>query len=173
MSSSAEPLSWSAFRERPTGPPVTDLISPALELAVVLRHHQQALHAERMAGQEEVDRVLAIAAMHAALVHRLGVVLAQSEEALHDAGKAHRRLTIVHNQMSEALDATGLSVVDPTGWSFDEAEPQVTVVDWRHGNDFTHEVVAETIEPIVHYQGTVIRNGRVIMGAPVANKERA
>lgn len=167
--------SWSAFTERPAGPDPVELLSPAQELAAAVQEGQKDLRAARTEGTDRVDRMLAIVADQAALVFRLGVVLADSEDKLREAGlgRIRTQLSIVRRQMAEALDGAGLDVVDPVGTSFDDAQAQVEVVDWRHGAEFTDEVVAETIEPIVRHDGVVVRHGRVIMGAPINGEERA
>jgi molecular chaperone GrpE (heat shock protein) len=176
MSSSAERnegFGWSAFADRPAGLADVELRSPARELAAVLQRYQQDIEAERTAGREAVEQVLAIAATQAALLHRLGVVLEQGSDKLREAGvdDVRKQLSIVRNQMLDALAKAGLTVVDPVGKTFDEAEAQVEVVGWRHGTEFTDEVVTETIEPIVLHDETVIHHGRVIMGAPQNSKE--
>lgn len=179
MSSSADDsavdLSWSAFTERPAGPDPVELLSPAQELAAALQEGQKTLRATRDEGAAAVEKVLAIVADQAALVFRLGVVLAESEDKLRDAGlgRIRTQLSIVRRQMAEALDGAGLDVVDPLGAPFDATQAHVEVLDWRHGAEFTDEVVAETIEPIVRHDGVVIRNGRVIMGAPLNGEEQA
>jgi hypothetical protein len=173
--SSAAGLSWSAFTERPAGPDPVELLSPAQELAAALQESQKALLAVRAEGTASLERVLGIVATQAALVFRLGVVLAESEDKLREAGlgRVRTQLSIVRRQMVEALDGAGLEIVDPIGAPFDATQEHVDVVDWRHGAEFTDEVVAETIEPIVRHDGVVIRNGRVIMGAPQNGEERA
>jgi hypothetical protein len=50
---------------------------------------------------------------------------------------------------------------------FDEVSEFVHVAGWRHHQDFTAEVVANVLEPIVRYGETVVRLGRVEMGAPL------
>lgn len=177
MSSSADnaraEFGWSAFAERATGPEVADLLSPAQELSAALQGVQKSLQAAREEGRTVVDDVLTAAAAQAALVFQLGVVIARNTDALREAGlgKVTRQLDVVRRQMTRALDQFGLVVDDPAGRSFNDAEAHVDVVDWRSGVEFTDEVVAETIEPIVLHNGSVIRSGRVIMGKPGGNHE--
>lgn len=178
MSSSAErdeQFGWSAFAPRPADPTKVELVSPVRELAAVLRHYRHDLDAERAAGHAAVERVLAIAATQAALLYRLGVVLDEGADRLREAGvdDVRKQLSIVRNQMLDALAKSGLTVVDPVGRAFDEAQAQVEVVGWRHGSEYPDEVVAETIEPIVLHEQTVIHHGRVIMGAPQNGEEQA
>ncbi|HJP72920.1 MAG TPA: hypothetical protein VJ914_01555 [Pseudonocardiaceae bacterium] len=179
MSSSADKSSerfdWSAFTERTTGPEVADLLSPAQELSAALQGVQKSLQAAREEGRTVVDDVLKAAAAQAALVFQLGVVVARNTDALQEAGlgKVTRQLDVLRKQMTRALEKFELVVDDPVGRPFNDAEAHVDVVDWRRGAEFTDEVVAETIEPIVLHNGSVIRSGRVIMGAPADNEERA
>lgn len=178
MSSSAEcseEFGWAAFADRPAGLADVDLRSPARELAAVLQRYQRDLEAERAVGKQAVEDVLSTVAAQAVLVFRLGVVLEQSADRLRevDMDPVRKQLSIVRNQMLDALGKAGIMVVDPLGRRFEEAEAQVEVVGWRHGADFVDEVVAETIEPIVLHDETVIHHGRVIMGAPQNSEERA
>jgi molecular chaperone GrpE (heat shock protein) len=178
MSSSAErreEFDWSAFADWSAGLTDVELRSPARELVAVLRRYQHDIEAERAAGREAVEQVLTIAATQAALLHRFGAVLEQGANKLREAGvdDVRKQLSIVHNQMRDALAKAGLTVIDPVGRTFDEAQAQVEVIDWRHSAEFTDEVVAETIEPIVLHGETIIHYGRVIMGAPQNGEEQA
>jgi len=167
MLSSDEPSGWGAFRERQR-PPDVELLSPASELVAVLQRYRNDLDAERAAVRKAVASTLSIAIEQAVLAFHLAQVLGRNEEALTEAGLAavHRQLRIVKDQMLEALTGGGIEVADPLGRSFDDAADMVHVVGWRNGPEFSHEVVAETIEPIVLHEGKVVRQGRVIMGAP-------
>lgn len=167
MSSSAESLGWQAFHEREV-PLEVELRSPAAELAAALRHCQQELAAERAATRRAVAAGKSAAAEHAVFVFRLTEILTSKEKKLGEAGldQLHRQLRVLSEQMLEALGATAFDVVDPLGRPFDEVADVVDVVGWRHGAEYDREVVAETIEPIVHHEAVVIRHGRVIMGAP-------
>jgi len=170
MSSSDDAFGWSAFRERPVPAPI-ELRSPALELAAALQRGARSLAAERAATRDAQADAHDADAELAVLVFHLSVVLGRHEAAIAEAGlsDAHHELCIVRNQMLGVMERTGVRVVDPLGRSFDEVGDAVQVVGWRHGSDFPDEVVAETIEPIVRHGVEVIRQGRVIMGAPATD----
>jgi molecular chaperone GrpE (heat shock protein) len=170
MSCSDDVLGWSAFRERAVPAPI-ELRSPASELSAALQRGARSLAAERAATRDAQADANDADAELAVLVFHLSTVLNRHEDAVAEAGlnDVHRELCIVRNQMLAALKHTDVLVVDPLGRPFDEVGDAVQVVGWRHGNDFPDEVVAETIEPIVHHGADVIRPGRVIMGAPATN----
>lgn len=165
--SSGEQAGWGGFRERPQ-PPDVELLSPASELVAVLQRYRNDLDAERAAVRNAVASTLSIAIEQAVLVFQLAQLLGRNEQVFAKAGLGgvHRQLRIVKDQMLEALTGGDLTVADPSGRSFDDAAEMVHVVGWRHGPEFADEVVAETIEPIVLHAGKVVRQGRVIMGAP-------
>lgn len=170
MSSSDEVFGWPAFRER-SGPAPVELLSPAVELGAALQRCWQELEIERGRTRDVASEADAAAAEHAVLVFHLSTVLRRNEEALTEAGLdgVHRQLRIVRDQMLEALKLTDLDVVDPVGLPFDEVAHAVRVDAWRYGPDFSGQVVAETIEPIIRHGVETVRPGRVIMGAPATN----
>jgi hypothetical protein len=165
--SSSDDLSWAAFRERPEPPP-GELLSPASEVAALLQRYRNDLDANRATDQAALADAHAAAADQAVLVFHLAAVLRRDEAAFADAGltRVHRRLNALRNQMAQAIERTGLAVVDPTGQAFDEVADLVHVIGWRHGPEFAGEVVAETIEPIVRHERELVRPGRVVMGSP-------
>jgi hypothetical protein len=174
MSSSADgtPLDWSAFQPRPVGSPV-ELRSPASELGAALQRGRRELTAARAAADDAVATARADAAEQAVLVFRLSVVLQRHDQAIADAGLAvaGRTLRVLRDQMLAALERTGLTVVDPAGQPYREVADAVDVAGWRHGPEFTDEVVAETLDPIVRHDSGTIRLGRVIMGAPAPTRD--
>jgi hypothetical protein len=167
MSSSDDSFGWSAFRERAVPAPI-DLRSPALELSAALQRSARSLAAERAATRDAQADASDVDAELAVLVFHLSTVLDRYEDAVNGEGSSdlHHRLCIVRNQMLAALSRTDVRVVDPLDRPFGEVSDAVQVVGWRHGDDFPDEVVAETIEPIVRRGVDVLRQGRVIMGAP-------
>lgn len=169
MSSSDETFGWSAIRERPVPAPA-ELLSPSAELSAALQQCWRQLDDERARTREVAAEADAAAAEHAVLVHRLDTVLAGNEDALTAAGLGgvHRQLRILRNQMLAALKQTGLEIVDPVGRPFDEVADAVRVLSRRNSADFSSEVVAETIEPIIRHGVETVRPGRVIVGAPAA-----
>lgn len=170
MSSSDEQQelpTWSVFRERAEQAPA-ELLSPASELAAVLQRYWLDLDGQRAATRDAVAEAHTAAAEQAVLVFQLSSVLDSNEDTFAGAGltKLHRQLRVLRNQMTHAMARTGLQVVDPVGLPFAEIADLVQVIGWRHGPEFTDEVVAETVDPIVRHDVELVRPGRVIMGAP-------
>lgn len=165
--SSSDELTWTAFQERPE-PPTSELLSPASEVAALLQRYQNDLAEQKATDQAALADAHSAAADQATLVFHLAAVLGRDEAAFADAGltRVHRRLNALRHQMAQAIERTGLRVVDPTGQAFDEVADLVHVIGWRHGPEFAGEVVAETIEPIVRNDTELVRPGRVVMGAP-------
>jgi len=165
--SSSDELTWATFRERPEPPP-GELLSPASEIAALLQRYRNDLDSQRTADQAALADAQGAAADQAVLVFHLAAVLGRDEGAFADAGltRLHRQLNALRHQMAQAIERTGLRVVDPTGQAFDDVADLVHVIGWRHGPEFAGEVVAETIEPIVRHETELVRPGRVVMGAP-------
>jgi len=149
-------------------PAPVELLSPASELAAALQRCRRDLEAERSAARESADRAHGASAEQAVLVFHLSSALARHDAALADAGLqvVRRTLRVLRDQLLVALGQDGLTVVDPVGRPYDEVADDVRVAGWRHGPEYPGEVVAETIEPIIHCGAEVVRPGRVIMGAP-------
>lgn len=169
MSSSDETFGWPAIRERAVPAPA-ELLSPSAELGAALQRCWQQLDRERARTREVAADADAAAAEHAVLLHRFGIVLRDNEDALTAAGLGgvQRQLRILRDQMLAALKETGLEIVDPVGRPFDEVADAVRVLYWRNEPEFSSQVVAETIEPIVRHGVETVRPGRVIGGAPAA-----
>ncbi len=112
-------------------------------------------------------------AQQAVFVVQMESALAQYESALAQGTlkRIHRHFRVLKDQMMDALKQAGLEVIVPLGKSFEEAADWVHVQGWRHHKDFPSELVAEVLEPVVIYQGRLIRQGRVIMGAPSEGSE--
>ena len=170
MSSSDEQQdlsAWAVFRERPEPAPA-EMLSPASEMATVLQRYWLDLDGQRAANREAVADAHAAAAEQAVLVFQLSALLDDNADTFADAGldRLHRRLRVLGNQMTQAVASTGLEVIDPAGLPFAEVAEMVQVIGWRHGPEFAHEVVAETVAPIVLHDVELVRPGRVIMGAP-------
>jgi hypothetical protein len=154
-------------RERPEPLP-GELLSPASEMAALLQRYQNDLAERRAADQAALADAHSAAADQAVLVFHLAAVLGRDETVFAGAGltRVHRQLNALRNQMAQAIERSGLRVVDPTGQAFDEVADLVHVIGWRHGPEFAGEVVAETIEPIVCHETELVRPGRVVMGSP-------
>ena len=167
MSSLDEFPDWDAFSEREV-PFDVELLSPASEVAAILRRRQAALDKAQQAVERIRKQGLMALAEQAVLVIQLAATIERYAPDLAQASltKVHRSLRIIKDQMLAALADAGLEIEVPTGKPFDEVERWVNVDGWRHHESFSGEVVAEVVEPIVLYQGVLLRQGRVVMGAP-------
>ncbi|RFS86988.1 hypothetical protein D0T12_01650 [Actinomadura spongiicola] len=175
MSSSAEPLpsteeppyGWDAFDERPA-PEEMEFDSPAKEMRAVLRRYMSALREERARRRDAVEEVLAVAVDQAVLVAQLEDVLERHRGALADAGldRVHRELRLVREQMLDALRGGGVTVEELRGRPLAEVSDRVEVLGWLHSDEYAAEVVAQVHDAVVRHRGTVVRLGRITVGAP-------
>ncbi|HEU5374361.1 MAG TPA: hypothetical protein VFV38_02895 [Ktedonobacteraceae bacterium] len=158
---------WSLFAERPV-PGEIDLLSPSSEAGALLQASQALLEAERKAADEIRQQGIAALAQQAVLVVRFALTLERHRQKLEESSllKVYRSLAIVKDQQLEALGSAGLEILIPQGRRLDEIANYVDVAGWRHHEDFSEEVVAEVLEPVVWYQGRLAHTGVVIMGAP-------
>jgi hypothetical protein len=145
-----------------------ELLSPARELATLLQRYRTDLDNQQRATDQAVADTLSIAVEQAVLVFHLATTLRRNETGLANAGlgKVHKQLRVLHDQMQANLADGELCIRDPVGAAFRDVADVVDVVGWRHSSVFVEEVVAETIEPVVLHRGRMIRQGRVVMGAP-------
>jgi hypothetical protein len=169
MSSSGKFPDWSVFKERST--PDVDILSPAMEMSTMLQRYA----ADVKKAREDIDAAryegIGIAARQAVYVVQLAAALEAYEPALKDASlqRVHRHLRIIKDQMLSALSGEGLEIVIPINKPFDDVAELVHVEGWSHSDKFTSEVVAEVLEPVIYYKGSLISMGRVVMGAPPDN----
>ena len=162
---------WSLFKEREV-PFEVELLSPASEVAALLQRYRTDVDAAEQNVEGVRNEGLAGLAQQAVFVIQLAAALDRYESDLKQASltRVHRHLRVLKDQMLDALSSAGLEVVIPIGKPFDEVADSVHVEGWRHHEDFSSEVVAEVLEPIVKYRGALVRLGRVVMGAPPQNE---
>lgn len=60
------------------------------------------------------------------------------------------------------LEASGIEIVDPLGWKFDEGLP-LQIVN-NEADDEDDVIIVQTTAPIVKENGAVIQAGKVILG---------
>ncbi|MEU8697997.1 hypothetical protein AB0C61_10020 [Streptomyces sp. NPDC048680] len=166
---------WDDFEQRPLpegpgGPEQPDPVSPGREMAAVLQRYWADLQREsNRVGKESAAarKILTELAVHVA---RLDTLLREAAGPLEEAGAKAlgRRLDVARKQVLEPLHAMDITTQDPTGKPYESVADVVDIAGWRYGPEFTAEVVAETVEPIVLDRGTVVRLGQVIMGAPLS-----
>jgi molecular chaperone GrpE (heat shock protein) len=167
MSSSVDFPDWSVFTERAVPP--FDIFSPASEITALLQRYRADLDM----AQEHTESVrregLEALAQQAVFAVQLEFALERYKPQFEQASlnKVYRSLRIVKDQMLDALRNAGITIIVPQGKSFDEVSAYVNVVGWKHSQEFTEEVVAEVLQPIVLYHTTIIRLGQVVMGAPL------
>jgi hypothetical protein len=168
MSSSDEPLSWSAFSTRPVAVR-SDLVSPVAEMVAVLQRYRADVDAARAAVEDVRREGLKALAGQAVLAVRLEAALAAYQAKMADAslGRAYQHLRILKDQMLEGLVAQELAVVRLLGRPYVEVAALVEVDGWLHRAELEAEVVVEELEPAVVSAGVLIRAGRVVMGAPL------
>ena len=163
---------WSIFYEREV-PFDVEILSPALEMAMILQRYRADVDSIKKENEANIDEERAALAQQAVFVAQLAMALEQYESSLVQASltRVHRHFRILKDQMVDSLKNRGLEIIVPKGQTFDDVADLVNVEGWRHHENFTSEVVAEVLEPIVKYHGSTIRLGRVIMGAPPENKD--
>ncbi|WP_406355559.1 hypothetical protein [Streptomyces sp. NBC_00658] len=166
---------WDAFEERPLpeglgGPEQPDPVSPGREMAALLQRYWADLQSERNRVQKESAAARKILTELAVHVARLDGLLGEAAGPLEASGAKSlgRRLHVARKQVLEPLHAMDITTQDPTGKPYESVADEVDIAGWRYGPEFTAEVVAETLEPIVLDRGTVVRLGQVIMGAPLS-----
>ncbi|WP_149829144.1 hypothetical protein [Streptomyces tailanensis] len=174
MSSSVDSaLDWDEFEERPVpdgpaGPEDPDPVTPGREMAAVLQRYWADLQDESNRVQKETAAARKVLTELAVHVARLDGLLREAAGPLAAAGEKSlgRRLEVARKQVLEPLHSMDITTQDPTGKPYESVADVVDIAGWRYGPEFTAEVVAETVEPIVLDRGTVVRLGQVIMGAP-------
>lgn len=163
---------WDAFRERavPTGL-AEDMVSPGAELSGVLQRSQQELRTARGSAASAAGEARHVSFELATLIGRLGQLLIGAEAPMVDSGdlklkRLHRQFRVLKDQMLDALQESGIEVRDPLGLPAEEVADWADISGWRHGPEFTSEVVAQTFDLGVFYNDAVVRFARVAMGAP-------
>jgi hypothetical protein len=172
MSSSDKFPDWSVFSKRPV-PFDVELLSPASEMAVLLQKYLTDMNNMQKEIESFHNEGVDAAAQQAVYATQLASALDMYESLITETPlkRVHRHLRIIKDQMLSALENTGFKIDNPIGKPFDDIADRVYVDGWRHQVDFTSEVVAEVIEPIVIYRGKLVRRGRVVMGAPQEKAE--
>lgn len=190
MSSAGKFPDWSIFKERETLPLEQEVLSPAAEVAALLRVHYVSVTEGRQAEKEAFQTGFAALAEQAVLVFQLEMLLQRSSSsfASSDSGsrlqgrqetlpRLYKSLRIIKDQMLEALTSAGIEIEIPLGKSYEEVADFVEIEHWRHQQHLAEEIVLDVYEPIIRMrqanQGLVlVRAGRVVMGAPLESVPR-
>jgi len=163
---------WQSFSPRDV-PFTFDILSPAAEIASVL----QSYHSQTTTLHNEIEQIhlrgLQALAQQAVFIIQFQSALAQYESNLEQPpfNRIHRHFRVLKDQMLDALTQSGLEIQVPLGKPFEETADWVHVQGWRHHPDYPIEMVVEVLEPIILFQGKLIRQGSVIMGAPSPGKK--
>ncbi|HVB25183.1 MAG TPA: nucleotide exchange factor GrpE [Ktedonobacteraceae bacterium] len=173
MSFLADFPDWSLFTERDV-PEEVHLLSPVSEMVATLQLCQTNLDEMQKTIENVRSEGLMVLAQQAIFAAQLEFALERSKLKLEQANlsKVYRSLRIIKDQMLTALQDANLKIIIPQGKKFDEIADFVQVVGWKHQEEFTEEVVAEVIEPIVFYNNQLLKQGIVVMGAPLAQADK-
>ncbi|WP_329066897.1 hypothetical protein [Streptomyces sp. NBC_01429] len=137
-------------------------------MAALLQRYWSDLQDESNRVRKETAAARKVLTELAVHVARLDGLLQEAAAPLETAGAKSlgRRLHVARKQVLEPLREMDITTRDPTGERYESVADVVDITGWRYGPEFTAEVVAETVEPIVYDRGAVVRLGQVIMGAP-------
>jgi molecular chaperone GrpE (heat shock protein) len=162
------PCSFDGHAQR-AAPFEGEFISLAAEVAALLNHHAQELCKITETGDQALTKLRQGIARGVQIVFHLERAIVESEKlmAAAELSKALRRFRIIKDQLKDFFTAHGFSWKDPTGEEFMQELAEVVEVDgWRHSAEYTREIIVETREPIVLYQGQTVLVGAVVVGAP-------
>jgi hypothetical protein len=183
MSSVDKIPDWSVFKERELLSLEHELLSPAAEVAAVLRQRHAALDEARQAKAEIAQAGFVALAEQAVLAVQLELLLERSLPSFSGVdspvqGKRgslshiYKSLCIVKDQMFDALKKAGIEIEVPLGKRYEEVADSVEVEQWQPRQDCREEVVIAVREPIVRmrrsdHPGGLVRVGRVNIGVPL------
>ena len=164
----ADPLSFDGHTPRQL-PAEGEVISLAGEIAALLDRHARERDAADGAHRAEVGALRLAAGRAVQLAFHLERTIEEAAGPPGDAGPGPllRRLRILKDQIKAHWGRQGFSWRDPTGEDYTpELAEWVEVDGWRHDSEYPTELIVETREPVVLYQGEVILKGAVVVGAP-------
>lgn len=169
---------WSLFQERETIATSSELLSPASEIAATFHIFSTRLLKAQQALDDLERSNFAELAQQAVLVVQLGMLLERNADIFTSASdqKEHNNLyhiyksfQIIQKQMLDDLKKAGLEIEIPLHRSYAEVADSVEIDHWRHHQKFSEELVIDVLEPVIR-KGTLLRAGRVIMGAPLSTQ---
>ncbi len=167
---------WSVFQEREVIVPTNELLSPASEIASTLRATHTKLVDVQQTLQDLEQNSFAELARQAVLVVQLGMLLERSTDVflassekkpISPLARIYKSLQIIQKQMLDELKKAGLEIEVPLHKTYAEVADTVEIEHWRHSQDIVEEIVIDVLEPVIR-KGTLLRAGRVIMGAPLS-----
>jgi hypothetical protein len=150
-------------------PPEYSVLSPAAEVAALLKEHA----AERAAWERELQARergwVELTAAITGIAFLLDGATARFQEPLEAAGlrKIYRELRVLKGQLVQVLSDDGFTWEDPSGRPFeDPLVDRVHVDGWRYADGYAAPCVAEVREAIILRHGALVREGSIIVGAP-------
>jgi hypothetical protein len=157
---------WLDFAEWPLE--AVEVRAPAIELAAVLRRYREDVDAAARASLEGRAKSLRALAEQAVLAAELSRLLepSRSGRAGEPVDALHGTLRRISTEMLRRARAAGLEIVPLVGLEANAVHALADVEAWRYDDALTCEVVLEELEVTVLHHGTVLRRGRVVMGAP-------
>lgn len=159
---------------QPRSLPDTDsFVYPAAEVAAVLKEQQRERQrwARQHAEQERSNSQLLAQIM--TLLYLLDQTLERSQPAMEQQGlvATHREMRIAKDQLVALLNESGLQWHAPLGEPFEGDLPVLVSVDgWRQGPEYAYPQVIEVRTPIILRDGIPIKEGSVLVGAPISQK---
>ncbi len=145
------------------------LLSPAAEVAGLLKEHsteKQRMKGEFAELEKDFDHLLA---QITDLAYLFDEAIVRFQPALEEHGlkRMHRELRVLKDQLIQTLQDAGYTWRNPLGEPFDGDLPELVSVDgWRYGPEYQENCVAQVREPIVLKNGSPIKDGSVVVGAP-------
>ena len=172
MSFSDNLLNWDQFKKRPEIEGV-EILSPAAEVAAYLQQFYAKINSLTEKFEDVHNVAISGLAEQAVLVFQFQTILERYEEQLRhisqSGGDVFRTLRVLKDQMLGTLRDSGIEIDVPLGRSFQEVAEIADKVHWRHGEEFTSEIVVEVIEPVIKLHNRVVRPAHLVMGAPLKN----
>ncbi|MBE2193184.1 MAG: hypothetical protein IAE83_03325 [Anaerolinea sp.] len=150
-------------------PPNYTLLSPAAEVAALLKDHAREKQAWVNTSAQEGHKQDQLLGALTALVFQLeeAVNRARTPMVERELKREHQELRLIKDQIVDLLKGAGFTWRNPQGERFEGDLPdQVSVDGWRHGPQFAETVIAQVREPIIHKGDQVVREGKVTVGAP-------
>lgn len=175
MSSVDKLPDWSLFQEREILAPDDELLSPVAEITATLRATNRALTSAQQISRDLEQSSFTELARQAILVVQLGVLLERSTEIFRACAeqqqtkalaRVYKSLQIIQKQMLDELQKAGLEIELPLHKTYAEVAEYVEIDQWQHLEHLSAELVVDVLEPVIR-RDTLLRAGRVIMGAPL------
>lgn len=150
------------------------LLSPAAEVAGLLKEHsteKQRRKEEFAELEKDFDHLLA---QITDMAYLLDEAIVRFQPALEEHGlkRMYRELRVLKDKLIQTLQDAGYTWRNPLGEPFDGDLPELVSVDgWRYAPEYQENRVAQVREPIILKNGSPIKEGSVVVGAPEQLKQ--